>query len=90
MAAQHLSFCDAGRLPQEGQDDQSASSTSPQDSPLGGALLTRSGSEGAASPVGRWNQQVGQARHEAGPTSAQHHMNESTLLEALGPRVSQR
>lgn len=30
---------------------------------------------------------VGRARNEIGPSTAQHRMNESTLLEALGSRV---
>ncbi|KAK9805362.1 hypothetical protein WJX73_006658 [Symbiochloris irregularis] len=56
------------------------------ESPVG-ALRTRSGSSGASTPLHRWNQSMGQAKQEAAPRSAAHQMNESTLLEALGPRA---
>lgn len=54
--------------------------------PGAAVLRTRSGSEGSATAQERWSQLIGRARHDVGPSSAQHHMNESTLLEALGPR----
>lgn len=56
------------------------------ESPVG-ALRTRSGSEGASTALHRWNQSCRGAQSDPEPRSAAHQMNESTLLEALGPRV---